>query len=351
MKTPNSIYGIYNENQHQPYDIAETHLTENKGAYSKIRKTLQPHILRKQILQEGGSLYSSIPVSSSDLDDPDTRYSSRLDISLSKYQQGIQLGRSFISSRMAHDQISTHSDDNMYCTLPRIRHPRRSSYGGSESPLLPGSRRGSSGGESNVEIRSSMRRLSEDCSYYNSRTSIYPNLNRRTGSYLNLMSSKQNLYLASSSYESTPPDSTPLLNVGALDKRFKHLKMPSVKFSSNRNLETAKMYDYHSAQLEKLVVGRYHQMEDEMKQLKAACDNLKKLEVYKKQLRSKMYLDSMLHNTRSFSDCEEYTPRSILKKSSFSTTSQSPLLMGMRHDTASSSSLSRSQSREDFATE
>lgn len=346
MPNPNSTFGTYNKSRVTPNTKTDRlpMVTLDGNLTARFPKTLQPHLLRKQILQEGGSLYSSVPVSSTDLEKV-TKNSSTLN---GLYDSEPRPGPSGLAKVFFGDGLSVHSDENMYCTLPRKKHSYRSSQNtryrsfDSESPLLPGSACGSSGGESS----SGSRRFSADYAIEYSVANINQRLNPKTGSYLNLAYSTQ--YPPSS--DNTSLDSTQLLNVGALEKRYEEyretLKSPSIK-SLSVSLATLS-YNFHKLQLAKHL-EEYRKLESQLKKLKETCDNIRLIESYERLLKKRNHIRFLLStNTASLSDREDSIPKSILKKSGASTKSRSPLFMtNVNHESSGSSISTSSDFRKD----
>lgn len=346
MPNPNSTFGTYNTPRVTPKVKADRlpMVTLDGNITARYSNTIQPHLLRKQILQEGGSLYSSVPVSSKDLENV-TKNSSTLN---SSYDSEPRPGPSGLTKVFFGDGLSVHSDENMYCTLPRKKINYRSSpytrYKSfdSESRLLPGSAYGSSGGESS----SGSRRFSADYALENSVAKINQRLNPKTGSYLNLAHSTQ--YPPSS--DNISLDSTQLLNVGALEKRYEEyretLKSPSTKFLSV-SLATLS-YNFHKLQLA-THLEEYRKLESQLKKLKESCDNITLIESYERLLKKRNHIRFLLStNAASLSDREDSIPKSILKKSAASTKSRSPLFMtNISHESSGSSISNSSDFRKD----
>ncbi|XP_017769374.1 PREDICTED: uncharacterized protein LOC108557392 [Nicrophorus vespilloides] len=150
----------------------------------------------------------------------------------------------------ANSEGGSVSDINeLFCTLPRKRtlvHNSRYLSTDSQTPLLPESRYGSSGGES-----ISSRRLSSDKGG--------PNLNKnrmnqqRSNSFLNLPQMNS---------------STPLLDIQSLENRVTYTPNPGIP-NSNMNA-----YDYHAAQLERFL-EEYRTLQKELTRMKESCDNMR----------------------------------------------------------------------------
>lgn len=149
----------------------------------------------------------------------------------------------------------------LFCTLPRKRALKQScryTSSDSQSPLLPESTYGSSGGESSCceSGRSSLRRLS-DCSKYQQ------NINK------NRVPKMSNSFLNLTKVEDLT--STPLLEVSALESRVVYKKDFVSPSSVTPN---ANSYDYHAAQLEKFL-EEYRTLQKQLTKMKETCDNLR----------------------------------------------------------------------------
>lgn len=348
MLNQNSTFGTYNKSRLKPDSKTDRLPVVALGGNltASLHKTIQPQLLRKQILQEGGSLYSSVPVSSTDLEKVGQNPAKQNKL----YDTATRSGPSGLAKIFSGDGLSIHSDENMYCTLPRKKtgykstHNTRHKSFDSESPLLPGSAYGSSGGESS----SGSRRFSEEYLFEYSVANILPRLNQKTGSYLNLAYSTQNMYPPSS--DNTPLDSTPLLNVGALEKRYEEyretLKSPSTKPLSVSSATLS--YNFHKSQLAKRL-EEYQKLESQLKKLKETCDNLRLIESYERLLKKRNHIKFLLSSNPAYSsDCDDSIPKSILKKSAASTKSRSPLFMtNIHHDSPGSSISTSSDFRKD----
>lgn len=160
---------------------------------------------------------------------------------------------------------------DLFCTLPRKRtlvHNSRYKSSDSQSPLLPESRYGSSGGDSSCS--SSSRRLSDSQKYQ------LPGLgksraNHMSSSYLNLTSARvSNL---SSSLVQENPCSTPLLDVNSLENRM--FFRPEVALHSPPPISTnITTYDYHAAQLERFL-EEYRSLQKQLTKMKETCDTMR----------------------------------------------------------------------------
>lgn len=147
-------------------------------------------------------------------------------------------------------------------------HNSRYKSSDSQSPLLPESRYGSSGGDSSCS--SSSRRLSDSQKYQ------LPGLgksrvNHMSNSYLNLTTTRvSNL---SSSLVQENPSSTPLLDVNSLENRM--FFRPEVALHSPPPVPTnITTYDYHAAQLERFL-EEYRSLQKQLTKMKETCDTLR----------------------------------------------------------------------------
>lgn len=158
---------------------------------------------------------------------------------------------------------------DLFCTLPRKRaliQNARYRSSDSQSPLLPESRYGSSGGDSSTEsCSSSSRRLSDSQKYPAYSTLGRSRVNLISNSYLNLT---RNTNLPSSSVAEAPPNSTPLLDVTSLENRIQY--RPEVVLNSPAN---ANAYDYHAAQLERFL-EEYRSLQKQLTKMKESCGTL-----------------------------------------------------------------------------
>lgn len=177
---------------------------------------------------------------------------------------------------------------DLFCTLPRKRtlmQNARYRSSDSQSPLLPESRYGSSGGDSSTEsCSSSSRRLSDSQKFPFSNLGR-SRLNLISNSYLNLTSTRCS-NLPSSSVAETPPNSTPLLDINSLENRVQFrpevlLRSPSAT-ASNVNA-----YDYHAAQLERFL-EEYRCLQKQLTKMKETCDTLR---------HEKLSVDSLLQHS------------------------------------------------------
>ncbi|KAF5298530.1 hypothetical protein FQA39_LY11782 [Lamprigera yunnana] len=180
------------------------------------------------------------------------------------------------------NSVSNISD--LYCTLPRktsvkLKDQWKYSSTDSQFPLLTESRYSSSGGDSSSSHLSIKRRLSD-----NSRPQkVY----KRSNSYLNLSVSKQ---CTSPSPIRETPNSTPLLDLSALDNRVsfrRHIVSPSASPVPPAITNT---YDYHAAQLERFL-EEYRNLSKELTKMKETCENITK------EKTSSKYLDPLLGNS------------------------------------------------------
>ncbi|CAG9823014.1 unnamed protein product [Phaedon cochleariae] len=183
--------------------------------------------------------------------------------------------------RGAASENGSVSDFNeIFCTLPRKRDLVGSSRyrsSDSQSPLLPDSRYGSSGGESYFGSQEGTC-----CPPKSLDSQKYPlfgmpaNLNRNrvnkiSNSYLNLTREENNA-TRESPHET---NATPLLDVTALESRFfppnrreSALSPPATSTTPNAN-----SYDHHAAQLERFL-EEYRSLQKQLTKMKETCDNL-----------------------------------------------------------------------------
>lgn len=192
---------------------------------------------------------------------------------------------------------------DLFCTLPRKRaliQNARYRSSDSQSPLLPESRYGSSGGDSSTEsCSSSSRRLSDSQKYPAYSTLGRSRVNLISNSYLNL--TRNTNPLPSSSVSETPPNSTPLLDVTSLENRIQY--RPEVVLNSPSN---ANAYDYHAAQLERFL-EEYRSLQKQLTKMKESCDTLR---------HEKISVDSLLQHSLPVTPSSDDSKKTATKPSS-----------------------------------
>ncbi|XP_067009475.2 uncharacterized protein kek3 [Anabrus simplex] len=319
---------------------------------------LPHHVMRKQAVgNNGGSMYTS-ELPENDNTHPDKNYPDLLEIS--PYNLGSASGA---SANVGGASINM--TDGSFCTLPRRRggferagvrgsaRYYRGAGSDSQSPLLPDSRYGSSGGEGSGGSNGSIRRSSIDSyssSYYplsttgtvHKRTGI---ASQRSSSSLNLASpgassvsmessvgipsrSRKNPSLPTSPVHehpqvSTPTTSaTPLLNLMGSGTRAGDLlrdnlySTPTTVSSANANT-----YDYHAAQLERFL-EEYRSLQEQLCKMKETCENIRQDPPSSRHPPSSIsrYTDPLLFggdNVSTPSGSEDSNnPKSILKNKS-----------------------------------
>lgn len=292
---------------------------------ASLSQAIQPHVMRKQVLGEtGSSLYTTAP--SSDYDrlvtsDSDRQFPDLID--------PLTYGdsASFVNNNLLYrSSVGGGSVDNidksLYCTLPRKKTlaGRSSRYhsSDSQSPLLPSSRYGSSGGESYCSRDS--RRLSDDSFRY-PLSNLNNRVNQKSNSYLNLVTT-------TSTRPSIPTnnknlDSTPLLDVSGLESR---LELNRESLLSPTNSSLVNTYDYHAAQLERFL-EEYRTLQKQLNKMKQTCETIRQSEgdSTTKNLSNSRFIDPVLHNNviTPTSGSDDGNPKSILKKSPASLTPSS----------------------------
>ncbi|XP_063240873.1 uncharacterized protein LOC134541379 [Bacillus rossius redtenbacheri] len=223
------------------------------------------HVMRKQTLFAGGSLYTSAPLEASPLAERgDVNYPDLLEVSPPSAVGG-----------------GGAAADSSFCTLPRKRggvalergrvNARYHRYGAgsdSQSPLLPDSRYGSSGGEGSGSSGASFRRSSVDsyssyCPPSRDRQSPVGH-HQRSSSFLNLASLGDSGVVAPRKVPSLPASpvldrATPLLNI---------VGTPSASAAA------ANTYDYHAAQLERFL-EEYRSLQEQLCRMKETCDSVR----------------------------------------------------------------------------
>lgn len=164
---------------------------------------------------------------------------------------------------------------DLFCTLPRKRnliHNVRYRSSDSQSPLLPESRYGSSGGESSTESCSSFSRRLSDTQKFPQSNLGRSRINHISNSYLNLTTTRSG-NLPSSAVAESPPNSTPLLDINSLENRVQF--RPEMLLSSpSTTTSNVNAYDYHAAQLEKFL-EEYRSLQKQLTKMKETCDTLK----------------------------------------------------------------------------
>lgn len=248
--------------------------------------------MRKVIGETGSSLYTSAPCQDYRLSTPekDNPYPDILGDNSDKYtgEVNINLNKNLGGS------VDNINKSALYCTLPKKKSWRNAKYqSDSQSPLLPSSRYGSSGGDSYT----SSRRLSDDTFRYPSINNNFRG-NQRSCSYLNLVSTAR----PNPGTQNKNLDSTPLLDISGLESRFDREKILSPTNSSLVN-----SYDYHAAQLERFL-EEYRTLQKELNKMKETCETI--CQGGEKNLSNSRFLDPLLHN-----NVLEDNPKSILKKS------------------------------------
>ncbi|KAK5643518.1 hypothetical protein RI129_007363 [Pyrocoelia pectoralis] len=268
-KSSHSTSGTYNRDRLSPSNITSPHSIQ--VPFAKKQKTGNCFALSY-------ASSTSTELSGYVEDDPDKKYPDLIEGSPATHKGSLKA----ISEGNSVTDIS-----ELYCTLPRkgIKNKEQWKYSSTDSqfPLLNDSRySSSSGGESNCSQLSSKRRLSD-----NSR-SVHK-VKQRSNSFLNLSSTKQS---SPPSPIHETPNSTPLLDISALDNRVsyrRHIVTPS---ASPVPTTIANSYDYHAAQLERFL-EEYRNLQKELTKMKETCDNISKEKTTNK------YLDPALGNTSS----------------------------------------------------
>ncbi|KAJ8890803.1 hypothetical protein PR048_010312 [Dryococelus australis] len=312
------------------------------------------HVMRKQTLGAGGSLYTSAPLEPSPAADRvDKNYPDLLEIS--------PLNASYAGVGAAGAATA----DSSFCTLPRKRggalergrvSARYYRYGttgcDSQSPLLPDSRYGSSG-EGSGSSSASVRRSSIDSysSYYPlSRDKHSPVAHQRSSSFLNLAS--PGVSVASGDSGLTPTTSgarkvpslpaspvldrvqaaTPLLNIVGTSAGGGREAYP---LSAPSAVAAANTYDYHAAQLERFL-EEYRSLQEQLCKMKETCENIHHHEPTR-------YGSEALRYGASTPTSDEggLNPKSILKNKASSvavtaTSASSPMSGGALPDSPSS---------------
>jgi len=287
---------------------------------------LQHHVMRKQpVGPNGGSLYTSVPLGSGVVGDGSSDSGGGGDIrtaSDKNYPDLLEIAPYNLSSGVTGGALNI--TDSSFCTLPRRRggtFERGSSGRGSgryyrgsdsQSPLLPDSRYGSSGGEGSGGSNGSIPRRSSidsySSSYYPMSATLggkkHPSIGQqRSSSSMNLASpavssismessvaggvavlpsrTRKHPSLPTSPDMDRPPASTPtvsatpLLNLMGSNTLAAGDLYPSSQLSSSTVPSTAaNTYDYHAAQLERFL-EEYRSLQEQLCKMKETCENIR----------------------------------------------------------------------------
>ncbi|KAJ8910774.1 hypothetical protein NQ315_008895 [Exocentrus adspersus] len=196
----------------------------------------------------------------------------------SKYLDNFSTGRFCENtSRAASDSGSVTDINQIFCTLPRkkdLSHSARYRSSDSQSPLLPESRYGSSGGESYLGSQDNGFRRMSDSQRYPLSTNLNRNrVNKISNSYLNL-TKEENVPTKEPSVDMT---ATPLLDVSNLENRLFNKKERDIISPTTTTISltttNANTYDYHAAQLERFL-EEYRCLQKQLTKMKETCDNL-----------------------------------------------------------------------------
>ncbi|KAK4886293.1 hypothetical protein RN001_002564 [Aquatica leii] len=268
LKTTHTTSGIYNND----------FLFHSQATTMPSHATQMPHKKKQRIENAYGLCYAS---------STSTELSGCLEDELEKKYPDLIEGSSSThkgSLKAISEGNSVNDLSELYCTLPRkgnVKKKDQWKYSSTDSqfPLLNESRYSSSGGDSNSSYISSKRRLSDNTKPFKS--------NRKSNSYLNLTTTKQN---SPPSPIRETPNSTPLLDLNALDNRVLYRRQIVSPSASPIPTAIANTYDYHAAQLERFL-EEYRNLQKELTKMKETCEN-----ITKEQTASK-YLDPLLGNS------------------------------------------------------
>ena len=334
---------------------------------------LQQHIMRKQTVgTSGGSLYTSVPLESEDasnsaggVTDVDNRTGTE-----KNYPDLLEISPYNLNCSSVGGVASI--ADSSFCTLPRRRAGafERGSTGrgsgryyrgsDSQSPLLPDSRYGSSGGEGSGGSNGSIPRRSSVDSY----SSYYPLsatlggkkhsalAQQRSSSSMNLASpavssismessvaaggilpgrTRKNPSLPASPVLERPPASTPvsatplldLMNSSSLGTGGRPGDLYATSPTSATTMPTtaANTYDYHAAQLERFL-EEYRSLQEQLCKMKETCENIRQQDPSGRSVPTptpsiSRFVDPLVYSggvtTPTGSDDSITNPKSILK--------------------------------------
>ncbi|PSN42170.1 hypothetical protein C0J52_17471 [Blattella germanica] len=335
---------------------------------------LQQHIMRKQTIgNNGGSLYTSVPLDSEgggvdgvgvSVDGVDSRTGTD-----KNYPDLLEISPYNLSGVGASGGLSNITDS--FCTLPRRRGGafERGSTGrgsaryyrgsDSQSPLLPDSRYGSSGGEGSGGSNGSIPRRSSIDSYSSSYYPLSATLGGKKHTSIGQQRSSSSMNLASPAVSSismessiagttilsgrtrknpslptspvlerppvsTPVSATPLLNLMGSNS-LGGAARPGDLYPTSPNATTgpstaANTYDYHAAQLERFL-EEYRSLQEQLCKMKETCENIRQQEPPGRSATTptpsiSRFVDPLLYSggvtTPSGSD-DSTNPKSILK--------------------------------------
>lgn len=227
---------------------------------------LQSQTLRRQLANTSNTRLYNTPTTSTmttNLDeqnnitgDPDKNYPDLLEInSFNKKGDDNKEFPFFTLPRKSHDPLRNNNNNNN-------RHQRDSD---SQSPLLPGSRYGSSGGESSIGSNSNRRLSIESYSHFPTANGNHKP-GQRSNSFLNLASAT--VVRGAPSLPASPASATPLLQLRGLP-RAELTRAPVATPAPSMPLT----YDYHAAQLERFL-EEYRSLQEQLCKMKETCDNM-----------------------------------------------------------------------------
>nr|XP_023017685.1 uncharacterized protein LOC111506724 [Leptinotarsa decemlineata] len=179
-----------------------------------------------------------------------------------------------VGLKAASEGGSVSDINEIFCTLPRkkdLAHSSRYRSCDSQSPLLPDSRYGSSGGESYLGSQDNGHRRMSDFQKSPFPTNLNRNrVNRISNSYLNLTREDS---LSSPREIPTELNATPLLDVTGLESRILFNKREMTSSPATSTASNTTSYDYHAAQLERFL-EEYRTLQKQLTKMKETCDNL-----------------------------------------------------------------------------
>lgn len=305
-----------NSSSSQPYNVFVSNDLQNKVNNNQNDPSLvQSQNLRRQLVSPNSTIIYTSPTPSSSIavsnvddqnnvtNDPDKNYPDLLEIN------SYNINSTMTNKKSKSPNSAANNKDFPFFTLPRKEHVKNNNNNrshnesDSQSPLLPGSRYGSSGGESSIGSNSNRRLSIESYSHYN-----VPNFSNKAGqrsnSFLNLATSTSSR--GAPSLPGSPGNATPLLQLRGLP-RAEIARAPFVAPNPAMPLT----YDYHAAQLERFL-EEYRSLQEQLCKMKETCETINSS---REKPSNSRFIDPLL-----FSNCvttpsssDDTNPRSILK--------------------------------------
>lgn len=300
----------------QVYNTYTSTESQNKVNNNSSEVLPQTHHVRRQLLPSStsrGYPPPTNPLVTNNQTDDQNNLTSEVD---KNYPDLLEINSNSNPNESTNQTLPGYSNeerrDSYFYTLPRKggvnmrshnnRHHRDSES--SQSPLLPESRYGSSGGESSIGSNSNRRLSIESYSHYalsngNSKTG------QRSNSFLNLASSS--VIRGAPSLPGSPASATPLLEIRGLP-RSELARVPITVPNPSMPLT----YDYHAAQLERFL-EEYRSLQEQLCKMKETCENMSGSR--DRGGTSARFTDPMVfsNNCAVTPSSDDNNPRSILK--------------------------------------